>query len=171
MNQVTHEDLNFDRRVTRTEEGIIHNKANIEFVDRNTKFSQALIVAGLFSLGALLVGQFYFIYKFNEEHRRQFIEINRQFGEVTRQFDEVTRQFGEVKHQIVEVRAEVADNRRLIEENSVRLDSLTAQVGTLTSEAKETNERLDNIDGRLAVVEDVLTINHQAPAHYQVGKL
>ena len=157
MNQVTHEDLNFDRRVTRTEEGIIHNKANIEFVDRNTKFSQALIVAGLFSLGALLVGQFYFIYKFNEEHRRQFIEINRQFGEV--------------KHQIVEVRAEVANNRRLIEENSVRLDSLTAQVSTLTSEAKETNERLDNIDGRLAVVEDVLTINHQAPAHYQVGKL
>ena len=147
MNQLTREDLELDRRVARTEGSI----------DRNNRFMQAMFIAGLFSLGALLVGQFYFIFKFNEEHRRQFIEINRQFGEV--------------KHQIVEVRAEVADNRRLIEENSVRLDSLTAQVSTLTSEAKETNERLDNIDGRLAVVEDVLTINHQAPAHYQVGKL
>ena len=160
MNQLTREDLELDRRVARTEGSI----------DRNNRFMQAMFIAGLFSLGALLVGQFYFIFKFNEEYRRQFIEINRQFGEVTRQFDEVTRQFGEVKHQIVEVRAEVANNRRLIEENSVRLDSLTAQVSTLTSEAKETNERLDNIDGRLAVVEDVLNINHHASAHYQVGK-
>ena len=150
MKQVTHEDLKLDRRVTRTEESLNHNKENIDVVYRYSKFTQAMFFAGYISLVTILIGQFYFIYSISEDNQRQF---------------------GEVKHQIVEVRAEVADNRRLIEENSVRLDSLTAQVGTLTSEAKVTNERLDNIDGRLAVVEDALTINHQASAHYQVGKL
>ena len=188
MKPVSQEDLELDRRVTRTEEGIGHNRDKIDFVDRNTKSSQTwfiVLFASMITLFiGLVVGQFYFIHNISEanqqqsaEIRQQFGEVNQQFGEVNQQFGEVKEQFGEVKEQFGEVRAEVAENRRLIEENSVRLDSLTTQVGTLTSEVgilksevgtltsevKETNERL-------AVVENVLTTNPPTSAYYQAGK-
>ena len=159
MKPVSQEDLELDRRVTRTEEGIGHNRDKIDFVDRNTKSSQTwfiVLFASMITLFiGLVVGQFYFIHNISEanqqqsaEIRQQFGEVNQQFGEVKEQFGEVKEQFGEVKEQFGEVkeqfgevkeqfgevRAEVAENRRLIEENSVRLDSLTTQVGTLTSE-------------------------------------
>ena len=163
MSQITREDLNLDRRVTRTEEGVVHSKDKIDLVDRNTKGLQAWLIVLYVSLITLLVGQFYFINDIKEENQKQTAEFNQRFDGVDRRFDVVDRRFDGVDLQIVEVRAEVADNGRLIEENSVRLDSLSAQVDTLTSEAKETNERL-------AIVENVLTINHKTPTFYQARR-
>ena len=195
MKPVSQEDLELDRRVTRTEEGIGHNKDKIDFVDRNTKSSQSwfiVLFASMITLFiGLVVGQFYFIHNISEDNQRQSAEIRQQFGEVNQQFDEVNQQFGEVKEQFGEVRAEVAENRRLIEENSVRLDSLTTQVGTLTSEVGTlklevgilTSEvgilksevgtltsEVKETNERLAVVENVLTTNPPTSAYYQTGK-
>ena len=196
MNPVSQEDLELDRRVTRTEEGIGHNKDKIDFVDRNTKSSQSwfiVLFASMITLFiGLVVGQFYFIHNISEDNQQQSAEIRQQFGEVNQQFDEVNQQFGEVKEQFGEVkeqfgevRAEVAENRRLIEENSVRLDSLTTQVGTLTSEVGILKSEVGTLKSevgtlasevketneRLAVVENVLTTNPPTSAYYQTGKL
>ena len=196
MKPVSQEDLELDRRVTRTEEGIGHNKDKIDFVDRNTKSSQSwfiVLFASMITLFiGLVVGQFYFIHNISEDNqqqsaeiRQQFGEVNQQFGEVNQQFGEVKEQFGEVKEQFGEVRAEVAENRRLIEENSVRLDSLTTQVGTLTSEVGILKSEVGTLKSevgtlasevketneRLAVVENVLTTNPPTSAYYQTGKL
>ncbi len=195
MKPVSQEDLELDRRVTRTEEGIGHNRDKIDFVDRNTKSSQTwfiVLFASMITLFiGLVVGQFYFIHNISEanqqqsaEIRQQFGEVNQQFGEVKEQFGEVKEQFGEVKEQFGEVkeqfgevRAEVAENRRLIEENSVRLDSLTTQVGTLTSEVGILKSEVGTLTSevketneRLAVVENVLTTNPPTSAYYQAGK-
>ena len=202
VKHVTQEDLELDRRVTRIEAVIGHNKEKIDFVDRNTKFPHVWFIVGYITMVALFVGLFVWqVYLF------QILGKENQ------------RHFDEIKQLLVELQPDVADNgrlilenRRLIEGNSVRLDSMqfklketnelldttnklldrtdelldrtdelldrTDELLDRTDELLDgtdelldrTDEHSDKFDDRLAVVESVLTINHQPSGYYQTGK-
>ncbi len=182
MKYVTQEDLELDRRVTRLEAVIDHKKEKIDFVDRNTKFPHVWFIVGYTTMVALFVGLFawqvYLFQNLGKENQRHFDEI---------------------KQLLVELQPDVADNgrlilenRRLIEGNSVRSDSMqfklketnelldttnklldrTDELLDRTDELLDvTDEHSDKFDDHLAVVESVLTINHQPSGYYQTGKL
>ena len=122
MKQVSQEDLELDRRVTRTEADIGNNSDKIDSVDRNTKSLQSWFFTGILTIITLFFGLLYFIHNDNQ----------RQSADIRQQFDKVNEQF-------VEVRAEVVENRQLIELSFGRLDLLQQ----LQLELNETNKPID----------------------------
>ena len=147
MKHVTQEDLDLDRRVTRSEADIGHNKEKIDSVDRSTKFVQAWYIAGYVTMVTLFVGLFV-----------------GQYYAVQNLGDENQQQFGEVKQQMVELHTGIDETNKRIDETNKRIDETNERID-------ETNKRIDETNERLAVVENVLTINHQPSGYYQTGKL
>lgn len=141
------EDLKTDRRVTRAEADIVHTDERVKAINADMQNHKVQYRTEFRFVVVLLVGiaagLYYFLHQVNMDMQRQF---------------------GETKQQISALSSDVADNRRLIEANSTQLESLRSEVG-------ETNKRIDEMNERLAVVENVLSIDHQTSAYYKTGKL
>ena len=189
MKHVTQEDLELDRRVTRLEAVIDHKKEKIDFVDRNTKFPHGRFIALYTATIALGVGLFVWqvnvFQNLGEENPQQFGEVTQQMVELRTVIDEtnelldITNKlfYGSNEH-IAKTNEHIARTNELLDgsnelpDNTNELLNRTNKYIDRTNEyINRTNELLDGKNERLAVVENVLTINHQPSGYYQTGKL
>ena len=162
------EDLKTDRRVTRAEADIVHANEKVKAVDTDVQNQKVQIRTEFRFIAALLVsiavGLFYFIHHVN-------MEMHRQFGELRSDVADNRRLIEANSTQLVSLRSEVEVTNKRIDEVNDRMDGMNDRIDGMSDRIDGMSDRIDEVNDRLAVVETVLSIDHQTSAYYKTGKL